>query len=67
MRFALSYDALKMNGTPTRRGDVGERAGEVDGVRLALDDARAGDEHERAAAADRDVAQRDTESRRLII
>ena len=59
MRLALSYDALKMNGTRGRRGDVDEAAGELDGVRFAFDDAGTGDQHERAAAADRDVAQRE--------
>ena len=56
VRFALSYDALKMNGTPQPRGDRRELGGEIGRVLLALDDARAADEHERAPAADRDVA-----------
>ena len=47
VRFALSYDALKTNGTPARRAMSRTRERRVDGVRLALDDARARDEHQR--------------------
>src|SRR6185369_2909916 len=39
--------------------DLGEAAGEVDRVLLAFNHAGARDQHERAAAADRDVAQLD--------
>ena len=57
VRFALSNDALKMNGTPTRRAMSTSRPARSRRVCFALDDARTGDERERAAAADRDVAQ----------
>ena len=58
VRFALSYDALKMNGTPTRARDVGElgRRDRVACASLSMTHGP-GDQDERAAAADRDVAE----------
>ena len=50
VRFALSYDALKTKGTPARRVMSRSASAGLDRVRLALDHARPGDEHQRAAA-----------------
>ena len=57
VRFALSYDALKMSGTPQRDGDLRERLGNHRGVRIAFDDARSGNQREGSAAADGDGAR----------
>ena len=59
VRLALSYDALKMKGTPARRAMAASSPAEVGGVLLALDDAGPRDEHERAPAAEGDVADGD--------
>ena len=63
--MALSNDALKTIGTPTPRGDRRNRDGDVDGVRVALDDARAEDEGERVTGAERDTAPAETGVDRL--
>ena len=47
VRFALSYDALKMNGTRSRLVMSVSRLASSGRVRLALDHARAGHQHER--------------------
>ena len=59
VRLALSYDALKMNGTPQAAGDVDELRGEIRRVLFAFDDAGTGDEHERMAVAEDDVPDLD--------
>ena len=64
VRFALSYDALKMYGTPARRAMSRSASARSDGVRLALDDARAGDQEQRCAAPDRQPGERESVSRR---
>ncbi len=46
--------------------DLDEPAGDLGRVPFALDDARAGDQHERAAAAERDVAQCDRDHEAII-
>jgi hypothetical protein len=51
VRFALSYVRAPR--------DVAEAAGEIGRVLLAFDHARARDQHERAPATNRDVAQRE--------
>ena len=48
VRFALSYDALKMYGTPARRAMSRSASASLDRVRFALDDARPGDQHQRS-------------------
>ena len=45
VRLALSYEALKMYGTPSATAMSRIAMREAEGVRFALDDARAGDEH----------------------
>ena len=51
MRLALSYDALKIHGTPQRAAMRLDRVRKAERVRFALDDAGPGDQHEGAAAA----------------
>ena len=52
VRLALSNDALKMSGTPTRVAISVSAGADLDRVRLALDDARPEDEGERMAGAE---------------
>ena len=47
VRLALSYDALKMSGTPSRAAISRSAERRFDGVALAFDDARPDDEGKR--------------------
>ena len=60
VRFALSYDALKTKGTPSRRGQSGEFGRQGGGVGFAFDDTWTRHQHEGATAADRDVSNRES-------
>ena len=54
-RFALSNDDLKMNGMPSRVGQLLELAGGVENQPFALDDAGTGDQKERLVRPDGEI------------